>query len=244
MFGRVSWSHDPLRHANLHRRLDFPAPPHDYVDAYDSRPRRHRHHHRRRRSLFALDVEGSECSSNEAGEDDRYHLDSDSTLDIPPLHRRDAFRPCHEPNISSHCRNVSVRMSSRAPELDRDEVLVLPPTLTRLRVSIRAPSASFPQTLRVAVAGDTRFRDLIRQLIPQAYHRETCAYIKSRGVWVEPGAGLKFSDLAEQGSSVMNERREVKVKIVISGVRDRGQGRGAMAQAWEREMRTGWEWSG
>jgi hypothetical protein len=127
-----------------------------------------------------------------------------------------------------------------AEDVGRDDILVLPPTLTRICVRIKSLHSN--ETLHAAVAGDMRFRDVVKQLVPEMYHGEVRAYVKMRGAWQEPGL-IRLSQIMEQGRFVLNESEELDVKIEI-GCRGGGGGGGEKrlrgVKAWEREMRT-WE---
>ena len=101
--------------------------------------------------------------------------------------------------------------------MGKDEILILPPLLTRLRVQMRSRDGN--ETLRVNVAGDMPFRDVVTQLVPEAewsVSGRVKAWVKMRGAWLEPGCAL-VSRIMEQGRFVLNERGEVDVKIEIGG---------------------------
>ena len=99
--------------------------------------------------------------------------------------------------------------------MGKDEILLLPPLLTRLRVQMRRSHGT--ETLRVNVAGDMPFRDVVEQLLSESeLNAGVQAYVKMRGAWLEPGCVL-VSHIMEQGRFVLNERGEVDVKIEIGG---------------------------
>jgi len=122
-------------------------------------------------------------------------------------------------------------------KLERDAVLILPPTLTRLRVHIRSAYAGgTADALHVAVAGNVRFNDVVSQLVAPRMQRrgEVRVFVRMRGVWVEPGAA-RISEVMEQGRWA-----EVKIEIGSSGgVEKEGLERGV--KAWEREIDRAWE---
>ena len=150
----------------------------------------------------------------------------DNTLDIAS-----SFRPLYA--------NVSRQVSEN---ISRDDILILPPSLTRLRVQMKSPACA-SEILHATVAGDMLFRDAVKQLVPERYHGEVRAYVKMRGEWQEPGRFL-VSQIMEQGRFVSNERGELEVKIEIGGRggggKMRGGGRGA--KVWEKERERGRTW--
>ena len=99
--------------------------------------------------------------------------------------------------------------------MGKDEILIFSPLLTRLRVQMRSRDGT--ETLRVNVAGDMPFRDVVKQLLPESnWNDGTMVYVKMRGAWLEPGCA-RVSQIMEQGRFVLNERGEVEVKIEIGG---------------------------
>jgi hypothetical protein len=122
----------------------------------------------------------------------------------------------------------------------RDELLILPPTLAKLKIQVRTPTSS--STIHAAVAGDMLFRDVIKHLLPSGHSGGVRVFVKLRDTWQEPGL-VRLSELAEQGRFLLNERREMDVKLEIGG---RGIGAGRTMErrgmkAWERETGRGWE---
>jgi hypothetical protein len=165
--------------------------------------------------------------------DDRYYMD-----DYEP--RMPAFHPDVDDNnnMSDAFRRQSVRLPVPAAEnhrLSRDDILILPCSLTRMKVQIRS-CHNGSETVRAAVVPDMRFSDVVRQFVPGSKRLEDVrAFVKLRGQWEEPGSGVRVSELVEQGRFVVNERGEVEVKIEIGGG---GATRGvvaARAQGWKRE---------
>ena len=87
------------------------------------------------------------------------------------------------------------------------------------------------------VVGDMRFRDVVKQLVPEEGWNVSGgvkAYVKMRGAWQEPGCVL-VSQIVELGRFVLNERGEVEVKIDIGGG-GRGGGRQGMERTGVRDV--------
>jgi hypothetical protein len=132
------------------------------------------------------------------------------------------------------------RTSLRLPKhtsnsLRPDQILILPSTLTSLKISLHTHTPQ--RTIRAAVAGDMRLRDVIKQILPQEYLHDTRVYVKSRGEWVEPENPTKVSDIVDMGRFARNDKGEVEIRIVIGG-----GGREKREYRWERrEEGHGWE---
>ncbi|EAT83414.1 hypothetical protein HBI56_116250 [Parastagonospora nodorum] len=141
----------------------------------------------------------------------------------------------HAPDFE-HFPRISVRMPKHtAHSLRADQILILPPTLTALKICLHSQGPK--RTIRAAVAGDMRLRDVVKQVLPQEYLRDARVHVKSRGEWLEPGSPMKVSDIAEMGRFARNERGEVEVRIAVEN--DRRERREYM---WERrEEGHGWE---
>lgn len=135
-----------------------------------------------------------------------------------------------------HFPRTSVRMPKHtAHSLRAEQILILPPTLTALKISLHSHGPK--RTIRAAVAGDMRLRDVVEQVLAQEYLCDARVHVKSRGEWVETGSPMKVSDIAEMGRFARNERGEVEVKIVIAIAR-----RERREYMWERrEEGHGWE---
>ncbi|KAF2128490.1 hypothetical protein P153DRAFT_386609 [Dothidotthia symphoricarpi CBS 119687] len=221
MFDPLPWANDP-----------FPShtPMHDLLPMHPSRaaPTHPRRHLRRRTSHFA--IEGAEYTSQSDTSDAYYDKDAspDADFHIP------SFRNMR-PAAPTPFHRVACRMPARTAEaldLARDEVLVLPLQLTRLRVRIYSGSRDV-QSVRAVVAGDMRVRDVVGQVVGAGDVR---VYVKRGGRWVEPGAGVKMSGVVEQqGWFAGEEQREVEVKIEV------GDGGGGFGRRFEREMERGVE---
>ncbi|KAF1850957.1 uncharacterized protein K460DRAFT_24789 [Cucurbitaria berberidis CBS 394.84] len=245
MFDQLPWPHDPFR--RLHsKHSPFPSY-HNYsapnIDPYMHRSRRYpRGETPHRAPLFGHQaIEGSEFSDEDRS-DHRYYLDDKS----PPDHRQSYPSPSElelQPNVKTAFRSMQVKIPQRSVDalgLRKDDVLILAPTLTRLKVQIRSHRAT--ETLRVAVAKDMRFRDVVKQLLPAAHSGEVHVHVKLRGEWKELDPSAKIGEVSEMGRFAMNERKEVEVKMVVGGGRgakrdDMGFGvtlRGA--KGWEREI--------
>jgi hypothetical protein len=138
-----------------------------------------------------------------------------------------------------HFPQISVRLPSKiARDLHTSEILILPSTLTRLKILLYATNNTYLRTLRAVVAGDMRLRDVIKQILPSEYWGDMKSYVKTSGEWVEPGSPTKVSDVAELGRFVVNERGQVEVRIVVGGGRERERERDG-AHGHKREMEMG-----
>ncbi|KAG9195980.1 hypothetical protein G6011_01101 [Alternaria panax] len=228
-------AHDPLRQ---HRHMQNTHSPRHRPSRYRRESKRYAHY---------SDMETS--SSEPDTPDDAYyrHMSpppSPSPLNFRP-HRRTSWKHNNDTlDIASGFRPLHAKVSRHTAEnMGRDDILILPPALTRLRVQMKSP-AHANETLHATVAGDMQFRDVVRQLVPERYHGEVRAYVKMRGAWQEPGRFL-VSQITEQGRFVLNERGELEVKIEIG--RRRGGGGGGFeggvrgVKAWERERGRTWE---
>jgi hypothetical protein len=176
------------------------------------------HHHRRpnkhHRPAFGLDDSGF-------AEPD-YDLDTDSTF-TPHLH--DAH-PDFEP-----FKRLSLRVSPRAfHALRPNELLIVSPVLTHLKISLHGHH----HTICVAVAGDMRLRDVVKQVLPHEHLYDARVYVKSRSEWIEPETPMKVRDVAELGEFVTNEKEEIEVRIVLG--RAGMEKRGSAGHGWEREI--------
>jgi hypothetical protein len=94
--------------------------------------------------------------------------------------------------------------------------------------------------MRVAVAGDMRVRDVVKQVLPKEYLGDVTSFVKTRGEWVECGAPIKVGDVVDLGRFVVDGRGEVEVRIVVGrsdgGVVGRERGGGERGYGYEREM--------
>ncbi|KAF2854392.1 hypothetical protein T440DRAFT_515102 [Plenodomus tracheiphilus IPT5] len=187
---------------------------------------------------------------------DPYHLDTDTDTDTClPYHPR--FSSPY-PRLSSevHSTPTFTKTTLKLPQstasqihstLSPSDILILPPTLTRLKVSIRSSSRSSSytstnETLRVVVAGNLRVRDVARQVCSKG-GEEMQVWVRRRGEWQEVGGTVRVGDVSERG-----EGRDVEVRIVIGGFeggrrrrRSAECERGVVAKGWEESGR-GWEW--
>ncbi|KAH7340021.1 hypothetical protein BKA66DRAFT_577269 [Pyrenochaeta sp. MPI-SDFR-AT-0127] len=177
------------------------------------RPSRPRRHH----SFFA--AEDSAFSEQSTTEDQCFFDDETTRNDRLNAwswtdHQKSSYYSEPISEITSSFKKVAFNIPSRAAEklgLGKDEVLILPPGLTHLKVRMQMQHEG--QVIRVAVAGDMRFRDIVKQLLPAHYQGEVRACVKLMGEWQEPGPSAKVSDLAEQGRFGVNEGRDMEVKI-------------------------------
>lgn len=256
-FGRLAFPHflhSP--HNHLSPRFS-PLPPQLPTQVPHARTPRH-HHRRRRRSLFALDVSGSDCSADDAPHDQCF-LDTDAET-------RHAFfadpRPKHslDDELQASLKRVSVMIPAHTADdfdlrRERDTVLILP-QLTRLKIGMLVASqmrGASPETstLHVAVASSMRIRDVVKQILPPAYTGDVRIWVKFRGEWQEPGGGWVISDVEGMGRFARNENGECEVRVVLGAdteVREGRVGRGgrdkAVEKGWEmrREWGTGSRW--
>lgn len=245
MFGSSPFSHDPFH------RLPIP-PPFSYADYNVPQPHAHRvrspppphrrHRHRVRSPSFYVDPDPSSeerCDTT----DDPYYMDNGPASPFPEhRHRRSQWTPdiISELDMEPDFKRTSIKLTRKSAEkLERDTILILPPTLTRLRVHMRTLYSGTAETLHVTVAGDVHFSDVVRQLVPSTQlPAGTRGYVRMRGSWQEPGA-VRVSDLVGQGRGVMNEWGEMDVKIELGGAEKEGRKRGV--KAWEKETGRVWE---
>jgi hypothetical protein len=152
--------------------------------------RRPSKHHR-----SAFDLDDSDFAEPNLG------LDTDSTF-TPHRHNPD-FEPF---------KRLSLRVSPRTFQVLRpNELLIVSHSLTHLKIILH----SHQRTIRVAVAGDMRLRDVLKQVLPHKHLHDARAYVRSQGGWVEPEAPMKVEDVVELGDFAMNEKEEVEVRIVL-----------------------------
>lgn len=117
--------------------------------------------------------------------------------------------------------------------------------MTPLHVRISTPSAT--HTLHATVAGDMRFHDVVRQLVPPVHFPHVRACVRLRGEWQEPGSSWRMTKVVEQGGRyVVNERGEVEVRIEVVGGGEGAMGGGHAGvrrgfRAWGRETGRAWE---
>ena len=96
--------------------------------------------------------------------------------------------------------------------LHRDTILVLPPSPTRLRLQLyTSRRAQDPvKTLRIAVAGNMRLSDVLRQVL----HEEGAGGVPERGMvkwvgeWRQVGTSVRVEDIA-------SGEGEVEVKVIV-----------------------------
>jgi hypothetical protein len=248
MFSPNIWSHDPYRQYpkpsffSLHSYTAPPIPP--YTDPYAYQPHKdpQRHaakhapeHRRRRPSAFAISA-----SDLSAPSDFDHDTDSTTSHRLHTSHRH----PPPDLDIAPHFKRAQVRLPRKTAQDLRgtDEILILPSSLTHLKVSLFVHQSS--RKMRVAVAGDMRLRDVVKQLLPQEYLRDARAYVKARGEWVEPGPQTKIGDVKDLGQFVMDDRSEIEVRVIVGGTNGGRErvGRDAHVRAGENMRgRHGWE---
>ncbi|OAL02482.1 hypothetical protein IQ06DRAFT_117057 [Phaeosphaeriaceae sp. SRC1lsM3a] len=120
-----------------------------------------------------------------------------------------------------HFRRTQLRLTDRyARALRADDILILPPALTRIKISL-LEGHQLVRNIRVAVAGDMRLRDVIKQVLAQESLSDARTYVKSRGEWTEAASPVKVSGIVDLGRFAVNEKGEVEVRIVIGGSRVR-----------------------
>ncbi|KAF1915366.1 hypothetical protein BDU57DRAFT_451763 [Ampelomyces quisqualis] len=112
-------------------------------------------------------------------------------------------------------RNVRLPLPS-AHLLHPNEILVLPTTLTHLKISLES-TASPRTTVRAAVPPSMRLRDVVRQVVSAEHLSLARVYVLLRGEWVEAGAPLKDREVGELGRYVRGEREDgsVRVRVVV-----------------------------
>jgi hypothetical protein len=220
MFPQPSrWLNDPFRHfANP----PTPIPLQTYTSAstlgpyfndFPHRPRRHIHKGKHNHSTPFSDA--SETDLDDTTDTDTPYTRRGRNIDFEHFPRTQLRLPRHTSNI-----------------LRSDTILILPPTLTNLKITLHTHTLQRNNTIRAAVAGDMRLRDVVKQILPHNYLCDVRVYVRSRGEWVEPGSPVKVSDIVELGRVTRNERGEVEIKIV-AGERERDDRRG---HGWEREV--------
>jgi hypothetical protein len=275
MFGPLfdvdPFHHVPIPPAFLHANCIVPTPSGIPLPTHVPRSQRHtlhvpphHHHHQRQhrlphRNSFYLDP--SPTSSDHDLTDDMYHQsESESSLGHAPtkyMHvRHKEGNNTTDSNSNSHNNNNLIspfhRTTFKLPHQTfanlpathtSSSVFILPSTLTPLHVRISTPSST--HTLRATVAGDMRFRDVVKQLVQPGQYAEVRACVRLHGEWMEPGSGYRINELMEQGGRhAMNERGEIELKIEVGG---RGGGRSGYVggtrgfRAWERETGRAWE---
>jgi hypothetical protein len=116
-----------------------------------------------------------------------------------------------------------------------DTILILPPTLINLKITLHTHTLRRINTICAAVTGDMRLRDVVKQILPYELLCDAGVYVRSKGEWVKPGSSVKVSDVVEFGRVVRNERGEVEVRIVV-GEKEREGRTGGNGRGWEREV--------
>jgi hypothetical protein len=216
MFSPDMWLNNPFYRFNT--TSPFPlhnyAAPHvkPYIDSHMYRTQHFRRPSKHHRSAFDLD--DSDFAEPNLG------LDTDSTF-TPHRHNPD-FEPF---------KRLSLRVSPRTFQVLRpNELLIVSHSLTHLKIILH----SHQRTIRVAVAGDMRLRDVLKQVLPHKHLHDARAYVRSQGGWVEPEAPMKVEDVVELGDFAMNEKEEVEVRIVLGCAKM--EKKGGARHGWEREM--------
>jgi hypothetical protein len=239
MFASPSWSHDPFHrfttpsHPHPYPIHTYACPPpqsnthyHDYPHKSDP-PRRpsgahHRSDYNQARRRTHIEPESSDFTDVE------YDLDTESSFDNRQRTPRYHSIPT---TTSTPClRTLTVQTpASTSSTLKQNTILILPPTLTHLRIQIRTPHST--DTLHAAVAGDISLRDVAKQLLPAREWREARVYAKLKGEWQETGALVMLSGIGELGRFGRNVAGEVEVRIVVGGGGgDRGRRRRTSGQ--------------
>ncbi|KAH7074692.1 hypothetical protein BKA63DRAFT_319519 [Paraphoma chrysanthemicola] len=227
------WSPDPFHRSKdssfpITKKGDVNPYTNYYTDSHDYFPK-----HRRRRDPFHQSpfyVEGSDFSDVEF--DDTYSLDTDTTLDnrlqSAYLPRRHTTSP-----LAINFKRVQIRMLKRVAEhVHEDEVLILSPDLTRLRIQVRSAHSS--ESMRAAVAGDMRLRDVVKQVLSNAHGGEVLVQVKVRGEWVDISGSHMISEIVEHGRGVLNSRQEVEVRVSVGTGREKKPR--TDVRGWEHEI--------
>ncbi|KAH7087616.1 hypothetical protein FB567DRAFT_443052 [Paraphoma chrysanthemicola] len=230
------WSPDPFHHrkdsslpiTKKHNVANMNPYTNYYTESHDYLPQHRRRHDPFHQSSFYF--EGSDFSDVEYG--DTYSLDTDTTLDnrlqSPYSPRRHTTSP-----IAKSFKRVQIRMPRRAAEqLREDDVLIVSPDLTRLRIQVRTAHSN--EAMRVAVAGDMRLRDVVKQVLPTAHGEEVHVQVKVREEWIAVSGSHMMSEIVEHGRGVLNSRQDVEVRISIGSVREK-QPR-IDVRGWEHEI--------
>ncbi|KAF1839067.1 hypothetical protein BDW02DRAFT_594134 [Decorospora gaudefroyi] len=275
MFGPNPFPRDPFNHipmmpppsfsyTNYMAPLHSPPPPH-------ARLHRGQHQHQHYHAPPRPSLHETDCSSTETI-DDTYHIDIDNDNDnedpFPGHHahsrrrRRHVMRtytPPPPPNAIDASPpppilktvSVTTRLPSRTADtlrLSRDDILLLPPTLTLTRLKMHLStrnSDTQTQTLRVVVASDTLFSDVLKQVLPSSRVQygmrvRVRGYVWVRGGWLELRGGVRVGELVGRGRCGGLEAVEVRVEVEgRAGGGGGGERRGM--KAWERETGRAWE---
>ena len=136
-------------------------------------------------------------------------FDSDSSWDAPfssggggggALGRRDVQR-------------VSVRMPTRAASrVGANDVLVLPRDMVRVRIQVRQRGGG--DVVRALVPGAMRVADAVRQI----FGRDERALVRSRGRWLDAGAGMRVDEIVGRLRGAGGEGEERVVDILVGGL--------------------------
>lgn len=135
--------------------------------------------------------------------------------------------PASPSSLISTFPSISLRLPPHHPPLQQSSILILPSKLTYLNVSISLHQHHhFPtsndtkslETLHVAVAGDIWLHEVVKQILPAEWARDTRRDVKvlvwASREWVEvPARGL-VGDV----SGVVRDGEEVRIKVVLRGV--------------------------
>lgn len=205
------------------------------VPTNDFTNRSHEHiPHHRGGTRYSSPMNNFEMAYTAEDFENSYAFDADPMLGNHHVRRRSYTPPMAD--LSAPFRKMTVKMN--ADTIDRydlrwNEMLILPPSITRMCIEIRCRHTQSSQTLRVAVPGDMRLREVLKQVLPKEYVRGAEALGKSRGVWQEMGSLMKVSDIVKESGRNLVDETEMRVIIGNDGM-ERGRLRGM--QGWEREM--------
>ncbi|KAH7386938.1 hypothetical protein DE146DRAFT_635711 [Phaeosphaeria sp. MPI-PUGE-AT-0046c] len=187
-----------------------------HMDNFSDNAHHRRHHFHHKPQHSSLSHFASDTSET----------DVDTVTDYPFTQRNPDFEQFPR---------TQLRLPGRSSRgLRTDDILILPSTLTRIKISLHDAHHAL-RNIRVAVAGDMRLRDVVKQVLSQDYWSDARTYVKSRGEWIEAGSPTKVGGIVDLGHVAVNERGEVEVRIVIGGnrVRVRREVRGP-SFGWER----------
>lgn len=214
MFPPNFWLSDPFD--SFTKRPSPVQTPYSY-DYYNTAPPTHNHrdpkeHHHNHATPYTPSTSDSDIDTI---------TDSDTLHPIYPPYSHHQHKSRHHftpPPSIQDCPSRNVRLPTQSAQLlHPTEILILPPTLTHLKISLE-PTSSARSTIRAAVQPSMRLRDVVKQLVPAEHLPAARVYVKLRGEWVEAGSPLKVGEIGEMGRYVRGEREgsgSVRVRVVV-----------------------------
>ncbi|KAF2254069.1 hypothetical protein BU26DRAFT_548385 [Trematosphaeria pertusa] len=152
--------------------------------------------------------------------------DRDYDYDSPPEDNASYYNnptaptaPTAPPTTMSFLRApIKLPSSSPATYLSSSSEILILPTLSHITVHLKISSHTATQTLRAAVAGNLRLREIIKQLLgPTVEQYDVRVLVKSRGSWEQPSLETRISDIKEAGYWFSRSGRgdaEIRVECV------------------------------